>query len=251
MAQKVESRSRTFQVTAALKANRLVKLLASGKIDYAGAADVNAIGFTQKETFAADAWTAIDLINAEGTQIVEAHSAFAVGDQLYQAAAGRIDDAGTVKRGIALAAAAAQGDWVEMLVEREAVGAPVAEEINIDIALEVGGATDAMDVIITVQDGDLATIAAAHTLEVWISDAATGIGLTADTFSGALTAVSGAILSVLTATKHVIVTTAATGIIELRLVASANPADIYVAVKNPSTGQIHVSVISGTNWEGA
>lgn len=113
----------------------------------------------------------------------------------------------------------------------------------------VGGVTDAMDVTITAKDGTGATVAKVTSFEFWFSDAATGAGLTADSFSGALTATVGTINSVLTAKKHVLVHTAATGIATLRIVDSANPTDVYPVVAGPD-GAAVVGAVSGTNWEG-
>jgi len=113
----------------------------------------------------------------------------------------------------------------------------------------VGGATDAMDITITAKDGTGATVAKVVSFEFWFSDAATGAGLTADSFSGALTATKGVITSVLTAKKNVTVHTAADGIAILRVVDSANPVDVYPVVAAPD-GSAVVGAISGVLWEG-
>lgn len=139
------------------------------------------------------------------------------------------------------------GDNGEMVIDRERI----AFTNNVTIALAASATTDGMDITITVVNGDGDTVAAVHELEFWMSEAATGIGLTGDTYSGDLTATTGAILSALTAKKHWKVVTAATGIFAATLVASANPTDQYVAVKRPMSGTLVVSAASGTNWEGA
>jgi hypothetical protein len=123
---------------------------------------------------------------------------------------------------------------------------------TVAVALAASATTDGMEVTLTVQDADGNTVAAVHNLEFWFSDATTGLGLTADAFSGALTCPSvGAILTALTAKKHAIVQTAATGICTLLIVDSANPTDVYACVRNPHSNQPVVSDASGTNWEGA
>lgn len=122
---------------------------------------------------------------------------------------------------------------------------------NISIALAASTTTDGIEAAITVEDAGGDAIAAVHNLECWISEATTGLGLTADTASGALTAADGAILTALTAKKHVIAQTDAAGLLTLLLVDSANAADQYFCVKDPVTGQVYVSAASGTNWEGA
>lgn len=122
---------------------------------------------------------------------------------------------------------------------------------NVTIALAASATTDGMDITITVVDADGTAIAAAHALEVWISESSAGVGLTADSYSGTVTASTGAILTAYTAKKHFSVVTAATGIAVMTAVDSVNPADQYVCVKNPNTGKVIVSAVSGTNWEGA
>lgn len=108
-----------------------------------------------------------------------------------------------------------------------------------------------MDITITAVDGNGNTVAAVTPFEMWISEAATGIGLTADTYSGAVTASVGAIHTALTAKKHFLGVTAATGIAVITAVASANPTDQYVVVAKPDRRGVVVSEASGTNWEGA
>lgn len=122
---------------------------------------------------------------------------------------------------------------------------------TVSIGLAASATTDGMDITITVLDSDGNTLADVYAFEIYMSESATGQGLTADTYSGTLTASTGAILTTLTAKKHFSVVTAATGIFVGTLVDSANPADQYVVVSNPATGEIVVSAASGTNWEGA
>jgi len=128
----------------------------------------------------------------------------------------------------------------------EGVGA-----ITYDIALAASSTTDGMDITITVKDTGGNTIAGTHQFEMYMSEAATGIGITGDAYSGDLTATVGAILSAVTAKKHWSVVTAATGIFTATLVDSGNPTDQYVVVPNNATGSLTVSAASGTSWEGA
>lgn len=118
------------------------------------------------------------------------------------------------------------------------------------LAWSAGNSTDEANITITVKDAAGATIAAAHRLEVYLSESTTCQGLTADAYSGALTAETGNILTALTAKKHVLANTATTGILVLSLVDSANPADQYACVITPRSGKPVVSAASGTNWEG-
>ena len=121
---------------------------------------------------------------------------------------------------------------------------------SISVVPAVGGATDACDITITVKDSAGVAIPTVHALEFWISESAIGAGLTADSASGALTAVTGTVLTALTAKKHALIVTAATGIAVMRIVDSANPVDQYFCVKNPATGLVTVSAASGVLWEG-
>lgn len=132
-------------------------------------------------------------------------------------------------------------------VARAAVG--TGSVATFTVVPAAGGATDAMDVTITAKDGTGATVAKVVSFEFWFSDASSGAGLTADSFSGNLTATGGVITSVLTAKKHVLGHTAATGIAVLRIVDSANPVDVYPVVAAPD-GSAVVGAVSGTNWEG-
>ena len=110
--------------------------------------------------------------------------------------------------------------------------------------LTAGATTDEMDITITVKDANGNTIADAHNLEVWISDSATTKVLTSTGASGALAAIDGAVLSVLTAKKHITCVTPVTGIINLSLIDSANTAGevVYVKLPNGLTSQSALSV---------
>jgi|GEM_PF-4111012 len=121
--------------------------------------------------------------------------------------------------------------------------------VNVGLAASV--TTDGMDITLTVQDAAGSTIASTATILVWISEAATCAGLTADTYSGDVTIVSGVEVAEHTAKKAFLVQTAATGIATMLAVASANPADQYVCAQVYGDGGVSVSAVSGTNWEGA
>lgn len=123
--------------------------------------------------------------------------------------------------------------------------------VSLTIGLAAGTVTDSMDITITVLDGASTAIDAVHEIEWWISEAATGIGLTADTYSGDVTAVTGTEWIEHTSKKHYTSLTDVNGVIVARAVASANPTDQYVAARHPLTGKVIVSSASGTNWEGA
>jgi hypothetical protein len=131
-------------------------------------------------------------------------------------------------------------------------GVASGQAVTFSIALAASVTTDGMDITITAKDANGATVARAVPFEWWISEDANGIGLTADAYSGTVTASVGAILTAITAKKHFKAITAASGIFTATAVASANPTDQYVIAAKPITGLgVVVSAASGTSWEGA
>jgi hypothetical protein len=119
---------------------------------------------------------------------------------------------------------------------------------TVSVSLLAATAANGMDITITAKDAAGTTVAEAHQLEFWMSEAATGIGLTGDDYSGDLVATTGVILSAHTAKKHWSVSTAATGIFVATLTDDAKPADQYVAIKKPVGAALVVSAASGTTW---
>jgi len=123
---------------------------------------------------------------------------------------------------------------------------------QVDITLAASVTTDGMDIAISfsdVYDGN--PIQEVIAFDWYISEAATGAGVTADTYSGDVTTVTGTELQEITSKKYFTATTTATGTYTALAVDSANPTDQYVCVVHPATGEVIVSVASGTNWEGA
>ena len=112
---------------------------------------------------------------------------------------------------------------------------------TVAFAIAAGGA-NVSEVTITVKDASGATLAGGRNLEVWLSDAATGLGITGTSASGTVTAkaASGSVLTALTAKKHLAVQTLATGVFILEITDTAKTG-FYVAVKHPLTGAPIVS----------
>lgn len=122
---------------------------------------------------------------------------------------------------------------------------------NVTIAYAAGEGTDNLRCTLTVVDAAGVAIDAVHRLEVFITDDDIGGVLTSTAASGDLTAVTGAVLTALTAKKHVIITTAATGIAVLDLVDSANTAGERFCVVNPVNGKVIVGAeTAATDYEG-
>jgi hypothetical protein len=104
---------KTFEATAvAIEAYVRVTVGATGTISVAGETDL-AVGVTM-EAIAASGYGTVKLWSASGSFLVQAAGVVAIGNQLYAAAAGEVDDSGTYKtRLVALTAATAQGDVIE------------------------------------------------------------------------------------------------------------------------------------------
>jgi len=122
---------------------------------------------------------------------------------------------------------------------------------NVTIVYSTGVGTDNIVCTITVVDAAAVAIDAVHKLEVFITDDDIGGVLTSTAASGALTATTGAVLSVLTAKKHITCSTAATGIVVLDLVDSANTAGERFCVVNPVNGKVIVGASTvATDYQG-
>lgn len=121
------------------------------------------------------------------------------------------------------------------------------------ISLAASATTDGLEAAYQAIDSRGASVPGVRPIEAWISEASTGIGLTADTYSGTVTAVasSGSIHTALTAKKHFRGVTNADGLFKILAVDSANPADQYFCASRPDGEGVVVSAVSGTNWEGA
>jgi protocatechuate 3,4-dioxygenase beta subunit len=103
------------------------------------------------------------------------------------------------------------------------------------------GATNVSIVTITVKDGAGVAMARAIPLDIWLSDAATGLGVTATTASGAVAAgTAGTDLVDLTSKKVKRVITDATGVYKLSITDTAKTG-FYVAAAVPSISKIFVS----------
>jgi hypothetical protein len=105
---------RTFQATAvAIIMGKRVKVDSNGLISVA-AANEGAVGVTVEDV-PASGYGTVKLFNAGGTFIMWANAAITRGAQIFPTAAGGIDDAGTTALPlVALEAATAQGDLIEV-----------------------------------------------------------------------------------------------------------------------------------------
>jgi hypothetical protein len=100
----------------------------------------------------------------------------------------------------------------------------------------------------TVKDAAGATIEAVHNLLVYISEAATGAGVSADSYSTGAAVSTGVSLGALTANKVFMVQTNTSGVFAISITASAKPADQYCVAVHPLTGRPIVSAASAALW---
>lgn len=107
-------------------------------------------------------------------------------------------------------------------------------------AAAAGGA-NVSEVTITVTDADGTTVASPVLFDLWLSDAATGAGLTATSASGTVTvkSASGAVIATLTSKKALRVQALATGVFVLEITDTAKTG-FYVCAQTPD-GVVSVS----------
>lgn len=106
-----------FEANAALGQHILVKQETSGKLSVAALGE-EFVGTTLQEAFAQNDVISVRLKSAPGTMKCVASGAFAINAVVYGRAAGKIDDISTtsaIRVGIALEAAAAAGNVVEVM----------------------------------------------------------------------------------------------------------------------------------------
>lgn len=110
----VETREKTFTAGGALAQYRRVRLDA-GKLAYAGAADTDGVGVMSRPSFADGDVVSVILRTAQGTVTMVAAGAITAGATCYAAASGKVASSGTVIAGVAIDAAGADGDLIEVL----------------------------------------------------------------------------------------------------------------------------------------
>jgi hypothetical protein len=112
---------------------------------------------------------------------------------------------------------------------------------SVTFAAAVPGAANEATLKFTVRDGDDAAETTPVLVDVWLSDVATGVGLTATTASGAVTNVTngGTVFAALTAKKALVVQTLADGTFNLTVTDTAKT-QFYVCVALKNTGQVFI-----------
>lgn len=100
----------------------------------------------------------------------------------------------------------------------------------------------------TIKDAAGATIAASRPLDLYISEAATGIGITADSYSTGASVTTGTALITFTADKAWRINTHTDGTFAVTITDTAKPADQRLVAIVSTTGQLSISGASSTFW---
>lgn len=101
------------------------------------------------------------------------------------------------------------------------------------------GAANVCNVTFTLVDLAPAAVLTPLLFDIWLSDAATGAGLTATTATGGIAAVTGVIWSVQTASKALRVQANASGVFTLAITDTAKTT-FFPAAQNPASGLVTV-----------
>lgn len=113
MSQYVEAAVRQFTANAAIGQFLRVTVLSTGKVALAEAGQMG-VGTTENPATASDEIVGVRLNNAHGTRKVVANGAISEGSLVYAATSGKVGSSGTVCYGVALEAATADGDIIEV-----------------------------------------------------------------------------------------------------------------------------------------
>lgn len=128
MAERNDTGERSFACTGAIAEHLRVKM-SSTSVAVAGATDV-CVGTLRDASFASGDVRTVLLRSKAGTQKMVASEAITAGNPVYAAASGKVAGSGTVYEGIALCAAGANGDVIEVMVTP-----------NVDISTAIAGTT--------------------------------------------------------------------------------------------------------------
>lgn len=136
----------------------------------------------------------------------------------------------------------------ELLRHQELLIKSASTVVDSFLMTPAAGTTNVCEVTIQALDANGEALAGVFNFDLWLSDAASGAGLTATSASGAVTAkaASGAVLGTLTSVKALRVQTLATGIFVLSITDSAKTA-FKVCAQAPGTGKtvVGATLITG------
>lgn len=189
-------------------------------------------------------------VGTGNSYLAVADATASIGDELMIDSAGK----GTAKVGTNVKAIArvrsavtGAGDIVEVDTLNHAIAESSDQPASITFSAAAGGA-NVCEVTISLKNSAGTVITTNRNFTVWLSDAATGLGITGTGASDTVTAKTGegTVLSALTAKKHLAVQTkASTGTFVLEITDTAKTA-FYVCAELPATGQIFVSDVLET-----
>ncbi len=100
----------------------------------------------------------------------------------------------------------------------------------------------------TLKDAAGATIAAARPIDLYISEAVTGIGITADTYSTGASITTGTQIIAFTANKAWRINTHTDGTFAISITDTAKPADQYAVAIVSTKGTLSISAASAALW---
>jgi hypothetical protein len=108
------------------------------------------------------------------------------------------------------------------------------------------GSANVCDVTVTLVDGNGAAIPAVHSFDLWLSDAATGAGITATAASGTVTnaAASGVVISTYTAKKALRVQTTPAGVFVLEITDTAKT-PFFIAASLGGRAIVSAQLVTG------
>lgn len=114
MSQMNSTAVKTYSAEAAMDQYMRVKYSATFNVEPAGSTDAE-LGCTERPVFEAGDDVPVRMRSAEGTCIMVADGAIALGADVFAGAAGKVSAAGTLLVGTAEAASTADGDYIEVL----------------------------------------------------------------------------------------------------------------------------------------
>lgn len=113
MSQYNEGPTKAFPVSG-VALGQFLRVRNPASLALAGAGDVS-IGVMEASTQTTDSSGTVRLANSPGTRCMVANGAIAVGSPVFAAASGKVASTGSVYEGVALEAASADGDVIEVL----------------------------------------------------------------------------------------------------------------------------------------
>lgn len=174
--------------------------------------------------------------------------AWAAGDKIYWDNSAKLATTvagGNTPIGVALATAANPTSTGRLLLVPAWPIAVAGLAASATFAAAAGGA-NVSEVTVTVKDAAGNTLAGVHTFDLWLSDAASGAGLTGTTASGTVQAKasSGTVLAALTAKKALRVQTKADGTFVLEITDTAKTG-FYVGASIGSKTVVSAQLVTG------